>query len=115
MLEMIQREPVRARHYFGLMSCDLEEGLHFLGREVNLAALTHRNGRGLPMKGTCGELREFKCCDCNLAFSKYFNHFEKPEGFRVVECYHCQGSAHLIQNDDGQKLGPTIAAAAYGS
>jgi hypothetical protein len=115
MLEMIQREPVRARHYFGLMSCNLEEGLQLLDREVNLAALTHRKSRGLPMKGTCGELREFKCRDCSLAFSKYFNHFEKPEGFRVVECYHCQGSAHLIQNDDRQKLGPTIAAAAYGS
>ncbi len=110
MLEMIQEEirPQRAPHYD---MPDLERGLQFFRREVNFAALTDRKGRRLPMKGTCGELRQFKCRDCSSAFSKYFSHFEKAEGFRVVECYHCQGRADLL-HDGAQQVAPAIAVSA---
>jgi len=60
-------------------------------------------GKGLSMKGSCGEFREFKCRECSLAFNKYFNHFEIPDGFLVVECYHCHGKADLVEAN-GQKF-----------
>jgi len=50
------------------------------------------------MKGTCGELRQFRCRNCCLLISKYFSHFERPESFRVVECHHCHGTADLIED-----------------
>ena len=54
------------------------------------------------MKGSCGEFRDFKCRECSLTFAKYFNHFEKPEGFTIVECSHCRGKADLV-DANGQK------------
>jgi hypothetical protein len=68
-----------------------------------VSSLGSKNGRGLPMNGSCGEFREFKCRECSVTFAKYFNHFEKPEGFPIVECYHCHGKANLIEAN-GQRL-----------
>jgi hypothetical protein len=70
-----------------------------------------KTGRGLPMKGSCGELRKFRCRDCCLCFSKYFNHFEKPESFRVVECHHCLGKADLIERHQHEFDYATAASA----
>jgi hypothetical protein len=76
----------------------LDNGLQTIGSEAGLGTPTRENGKGLPMKGSCGELRKFRCRDCRLLISKYFSHFEKPESFRVVECHHCHGKAYLTED-----------------
>jgi hypothetical protein len=81
---------------------DLEDGLQLMASAASLGLPTLKNGRGLLMKGTCGELRKFKCRNCCLLISKYFSHFEKPASFRVVECHHCQGKADLIENHEDE-------------
>jgi len=75
----------------------LEDGLQTMISEASLGMPTGKNGKGLPMKGTCGEVRKFRCRDCRLVISKYFSHFERPQSFRVVECDHCHGKAELIE------------------
>ena len=52
------------------------------------------------MKGSCGELRRFKCRDCHLLISKFFSFFEKPENFRIVECDECHGKADWVEDQE---------------
>jgi hypothetical protein len=56
------------------------------------------------MKGISGEFRKYMCHDCCLLISQYFNHFERPESFRVIECYHCHGKAELVEDNPVQEL-----------
>ena len=78
----------------------LEDGLQTMISEASLGMPTRKNGKELPMKGTCGELREFRCRDCRQVISKYFSHFERPQSFRVVECHHCHGKSDLIEEQE---------------
>jgi len=81
---------------------NLEEGLQLMVSAVSFVMPTLKNGKGLPMKGSCGELRKFSCRDCCLLINKYFSHFEKPGSFRVVECHHCHAKADLVENHEDE-------------